>query len=283
MNSRTPTPTQWQLLSNYLDGSLSAREQAEVETLLKRDPQAAAELEALRQLRSLLRNLPQRRVPHNFTLTRSMAQAQKAPPILPWLRLSSILAALLMVFLFSLDLLPATTTARQTDSSAYEMEAFSAPGSETRPTLPPIIYWNGQPAGQRALSAPQGMGGGAAEDMNTTSKYGVESLPFDPNQPVITQPVPLLPQSSSTPTIVAPHSTPMPAPPLPQGAQPVLGLRPEEGGQVLNTNPIETTTFTAAPPPLQQPTLRQWAALAAGSLAILLGLLTLWLKKRRPG
>ena len=61
-----------ELLSSYLDGHLNPSEITRLEARLKTDPQLASVLTDLRATRSLLRKLPQRRAPRNFTLTRKM-------------------------------------------------------------------------------------------------------------------------------------------------------------------------------------------------------------------
>ena len=61
-----------ELLSSYLDGQLSSSDVNRLEIRIKTDPQLASVLTDLRATRSLLRKLPQRRAPRNFTLTRKM-------------------------------------------------------------------------------------------------------------------------------------------------------------------------------------------------------------------
>jgi hypothetical protein len=240
MNSRPLSPHQQQLLSEYADGNLSMRQKAEVEALLKDNPQAAATLQELRQVRTLLRSLPARRLPHNFTLTRSMAQAQKRPPLLPWLRFSSILAALLMVFVVFLDLQP-RNIAPQT------AEMYNS--AEAAPTAP-IIYWNGQSGNRAADAQVMGMGGNA--EAGPTNK-----LPIQPTPPAQK----FLPENNNNA--------------LPSDAQPILGLRPEEGGQILATQP--GSQQQSVPPNLPLP---QWVKIILAILTVLLGTLSIWLNNR---
>ncbi len=267
MNTRPLSPHQQQLLSEYLDDRLSARQKAEVEALLRDNPEAATTLENLRQLRLLLRNLPARRLPHNFTLTRQMAQQQKRPPVLSWLRLSSILAMLLTVFLVTLDLLPRGATAPQTIATA-DMYTYAA----AAPT-PPIIYWNGNPGNPAANAGAMGMGGGA--EAGPLSKSDSAPRPIDPQQPVVTQPV-IVEQPVSPPdTATAENNSAARS----ADAQPILGLRPEEAGQVLDTRPNSTQlTGNESTPPATTPL--RWAQIGLAALTVLLGLLTLWGYKR---
>jgi anti-sigma factor RsiW len=94
-----------ELLSAYLDGQLSQAETTRLETRLKSDPQLRAVFDDLSQPRALLRQLPARRAPRNFTLTPKMAGLK--PPIpraFPLFRFASALAAILFVFSFAVNL-----------------------------------------------------------------------------------------------------------------------------------------------------------------------------------
>lgn len=65
-----------ELLSAYLDGELSEREQADMDARLSRDPALRAELRAMHGTVSLLRELPPVAPPRNFLLTPSMVKAR---------------------------------------------------------------------------------------------------------------------------------------------------------------------------------------------------------------
>jgi len=93
-----------ELLSSYLDGQLSPSDAARLESRLKTDTQLASVLNDLRATRTLLRKLPARRAPRNFTLTRKMVgQNPPLPRAYPFFRLASALATLLFVFSFGLN------------------------------------------------------------------------------------------------------------------------------------------------------------------------------------
>ena len=61
-----------ELLSSYLDGQLNPSDAARLESRLKTEVQLASVLNDLRATRTLLRKLPARKAPRNFTLTRKM-------------------------------------------------------------------------------------------------------------------------------------------------------------------------------------------------------------------
>src|SRR5690349_20667774 len=66
-------------LSAYLDGQLSPSDSARLESRLQSDPELASAYDDLRATRGILRKLPSRRAPRNFTLTRKMAGLK--PPL----------------------------------------------------------------------------------------------------------------------------------------------------------------------------------------------------------
>ena len=90
----------WQRLSAYIDGQLSAKESAFLATRLKNDPALQAALDDLKTLRGALRNLPQLRAPRNFTLTPQMARGRtpRAARLYPTFRLASVVLSLLFIF-----------------------------------------------------------------------------------------------------------------------------------------------------------------------------------------
>jgi anti-sigma factor RsiW len=93
-----------ELLSAYLDGQLKPSDSARLESRLKSDPELVAVMDDLRAARNLLRRLPQRRAPRNFTLTRKMVgQNPPMPRAYPFFRFATTLATLLLFFTFGLN------------------------------------------------------------------------------------------------------------------------------------------------------------------------------------
>ena len=86
-----------ELLSSYLDGELKPSDSARLEARLIRDADLRAVLDDLRSARNLVRRLPLRKAPRNFTLTPKMVG--KNPPLprtYPAFRFVSALATLLL-------------------------------------------------------------------------------------------------------------------------------------------------------------------------------------------
>jgi hypothetical protein len=99
---------EWEALSAYLDGQLSAKERTRLETRLEQMPELRSALEDLRQTRSVLRSQPKVRAPRNFTLTPDMVGLKARPvrraPAYPFFRLASALAGFLFLLVLVGDL-----------------------------------------------------------------------------------------------------------------------------------------------------------------------------------
>jgi len=95
-----------ELLSSYLDGQLNTTELARLETRLTSDPELASVLTDLRAARGILRKLPTRKAPRNFTLTRKMVGLNPPlPRAYPIFRFSTAFAAILLLISFAANLL----------------------------------------------------------------------------------------------------------------------------------------------------------------------------------
>lgn len=112
--TRQPSFRDVEKLSAYLDGQLSTAETARLEPRIAANPALAAVLEAMRQSRSVLRRLPQRRAPRNFTLTPRMAGLRAPTPrAVPVLRFATVLATVLLAITFATNTLAPMSTSLQ--------------------------------------------------------------------------------------------------------------------------------------------------------------------------
>lgn len=92
-------------LSSYLDGQLSPSDSARIESRLSSDPELASAYNDIRAARSILRKLPARKAPRNFTLTRQMVGLK--PPLprsYSFFRFSTALATILLMLTFAANL-----------------------------------------------------------------------------------------------------------------------------------------------------------------------------------
>jgi len=181
-----------ELLSAYLDGQLNPSESARLETRLNSDPQLASVLTDLRTTRSLLRKLPARRAPRNFTLTRKMVgQNPPLPRAYPIFRFATALATLLFVFSFGLN-----SFSRLAQASPYgigggggcdgpdcaDAQTFSAPAATEAPAeqAPSAAL---APAPTQILT-PEITNGARIAD-TPASKAGDSANGINPNQPQV--------------------------------------------------------------------------------------------------
>src|SRR5512140_2854270 len=108
-----------ELLSAYLDGRLKPSDAARLEARLSTDADLKATLEDLRQTRTLLRRLPQRRAPRNFRLTPRMVGIKPpAPRAYPAFRFATALVALLFVAAVALNAFVPFAAARVAPAAA---------------------------------------------------------------------------------------------------------------------------------------------------------------------
>jgi hypothetical protein len=152
------SPKDWQLLSEYLDGQLSPRDRSKLELRINSRPELRDGLEELRRLRSVLRSVPRRKVPHNFTLTRAMVEKPAASRWTSWIPALSFSSAL-ATFLLIISLLtrmpggvPATMVSPESEAERVMMVEPEAAVMHDAQEAPPIIVWEAPGFG--------GMGGG---------------------------------------------------------------------------------------------------------------------------
>jgi hypothetical protein len=103
---RTAAERREETLSAYIDGELSSRERANLERALTRDATLRAELEELRQVVGLMKAVPRAPLPRSFTLDPAVyGRARQAwLQLYPVLRTATVLATVVLVFLFAGDL-----------------------------------------------------------------------------------------------------------------------------------------------------------------------------------
>jgi hypothetical protein len=240
------SPQDWQQLSAYLDGQLSTTEKERLETRLRTQTNLRSGLEEISQTRAVLRSVPHRKVPHNFTLTRAMVAEQT-------MRRSAWFPVLSFTSLASLVVLVAVSLLSQFQSGALSAApaapvAMQAARSAAQPTSQPmIIQWGnggiGGGGGGDGGAVPQtatGMGGASPQEPQAktmmkgqpTPEAGIESGPAatEVGAPALAAP------DAGTPT-EAPAATSEPAfatPPF--GATPT----PPEAGLVPGAPPAAT-------------------------------------------
>jgi anti-sigma factor RsiW len=125
-------------LSAYLDGQLSQSMRTRLEIRIQSDPAFAAALEELRQTCALLRRTPQRRAPHNFTLTPRMVGIRPpVPRLVPVLSWASAVAMLLFIFTLGTSLVGHLSVGTAAPIGAAAPSTFGGGGPAVAATAAP--------------------------------------------------------------------------------------------------------------------------------------------------
>jgi hypothetical protein len=144
-------------LSAFLDGQLPGPERRALEVRLASDPELASVMEAMRQSRALLRKLPQRRAPRNFTL--SPQRVSKKPPLpraYPALQWATGLASLIFILSLAIGTLGPVASTMRMASAPRGMGgggAETAAATEAALMAPPEVYATEAPAEEYATEA----------------------------------------------------------------------------------------------------------------------------------
>ena len=178
--TRTLTPQDVEQLSAYLDGQLPVREKMLLELRLRDDPALQEELKALAHTHLVLRSLPKRRAPRNFTLTPAMLTRRAGLRLFPVFRLASALAGILLVLVFTGDLLlggtamSAVPEAVSSRPVVNQTEKMAAPENSA-----PMITWNTPATAPDIVAEPGAMGRGGGPASPTLA----ETEPAVPGRP----------------------------------------------------------------------------------------------------
>jgi len=90
-------------LSAHIDGELSNKDQKIVEKLLSDHPAANSSLEQLRQVKNIVKLLPIRKVPRNFTISNEEVNRSLIPNLAGVLRYVSVVSAALLAVVLAFD------------------------------------------------------------------------------------------------------------------------------------------------------------------------------------
>ncbi len=239
-------------LSAYLDGELSpAQSQVFVERLQSK-PALQVRLEKLRQTKRMLADLPRMRAPRRYTLSPEMVSVRqpKKQPFVGTLRLASALAAVMLMVLFGVEFLFTSGPLARTQMATAPMleEAMMDSGEPA-----PLILW-GQTGSGGADAKANGMGGGV-ELMEEPMM--IESMPVELEAAVEEEPV----------AGEVPEDTPVEAPEIvlealpaeqeeayalqmpmdDENGMPILGINPEEGGEIISRSTDSAIVEPAQP------------------------------------
>jgi len=271
-----------ELLSSYLDDQLSPSEQELVEKRLESDSTYKEAFEKLRQTRLILRSLPQRSAPCNFTLSAEVNKKKvNIPSFFQIFRFSSVVAVLGLVILLVFDFLPSI---RQSVIN-QKLEVAQAPAAAApaaKSNEPPMIITRG--TSQPEVLGKGGGGGGNGQTGAITSD-AIPQPTAEPsalrNEKVIPPAQTLSPQVEST--LVAPPEDTLVAPQIKEpesaisGPGPILGIPPSnERGGVLSTLSVQPPTLNT-----EIVDALRISEMVLGALALLTGIIAFLLHKKQ--
>ncbi len=171
----TPSFRDVELISALLDEKLPREQAARLQLRIVADPELASIYRQLSQTRALLRKLPTRRAPRNFTLTPKMAGVKAPTPrTFPLFRIASAFASLLLVLTFAFNGLGQLAANMPAAAPAYGIGGGPMAESmeEPRPQS-----GGGSEVEQPALAAPP-----ASEDSANAPTEESMSLAVEPTQ-----------------------------------------------------------------------------------------------------
>ena len=243
------SPRDWEALSAYLDGQLTLKERQLLETRMQSRADLRAALDELRRTREVLGARLAVRAPRNFTLTHEMAgirpRSRPAMVLFPAMRLTSVLAGLMFIFVVLGDLLGVGRLASQpmmaveqegevaveaapeelaltaTEAPALAMEAPAAEAVEAPPAAKAVEA--ATPTLGLALAQPivvetvivegypqeRGMGGGEGEtQLDQGALSQMAPAPTATPLPTATLTPTLTPQPSPSPVVTVQPVTP---------------------------------------------------------------------------
>lgn len=129
-------------ITAYLDGQLSAAERAQLEKELAQNSHLQAELEAQRQVKASLSQLPRLKAPRNFTLDPAV-YGQRRPSfafqIYPKLRLASAAMTVLLVAVVAVEWTVSSNFEPAAAPMASQTDQAEVAMAEPVPTLPPPV------------------------------------------------------------------------------------------------------------------------------------------------
>lgn len=120
-------------LSAYIDGQLNTSELARLESRLNSDPELVSVLDDLRATRGILRQLPKRKAPRNFTLTRKMVGLKPPlPRTYPIFRFATVFASLMLMLSLSVNAMSPYVSFSAPSMFAY---GFGGGGGSAEPAV----------------------------------------------------------------------------------------------------------------------------------------------------
>jgi hypothetical protein len=159
-----------------LDGQLSPSESARLESRLSSDPELASAFNDLRAARGILRKLPARKAPRNFTLTRQMVGLK--PPLprsYSFFRFSTAFATVLFTLTFAANALSRVPLMGDTYAGGFGMGGGGVAESAAATEAP-------------VAEEPYGIGGGPTAEAPAAMEQAVPAVTQTPAATMVPAP-----------------------------------------------------------------------------------------------
>lgn len=161
----------YQLLSTYMDGQLSTREKARVESMLAGDPDFKIAFDEFTRLKKMMKAMPKAKAPRNFTLSAAVApQKPQRFFLAPALNYAALVTAIIFVFLFAGTRLALPFTTKQAEAPQAMVLSASDESAAVSPTSMPMINWG-------MYGGIGGKGGGGAEGSGLGGGPSIAAVP----------------------------------------------------------------------------------------------------------
>jgi hypothetical protein len=163
-------------LSAYLDGQLTTSELARMESRLNSDPEFDSILSDIRAARGILRQLPKRKAPRNFTLTRQMVGLKPPlPRTYPVFKFATVFASLMLMLSLSVNAMSPYVSFSAPSMFAYGVGSGGGgceePCGEAAAAEAPMLEMAPSAAEEGALPATEPQ----MDTMQATKEAGTES------------------------------------------------------------------------------------------------------------
>ena len=266
MKDKRPRTHDLILLTAYLDNELTPPQRQGLEARLEHDSILRETLENMRKTKFILGGLPHLKAPRSFTLTPEMVsvRCKKQPPLFTALRLASSIAVVLLVTLVGIELIfSGGLGAGLMASQALETASDSV---EHQESAEPLILW-AEP-GENEASA---MGGGSDERVYSTDIESADNMDMEAEVAPMEEDLQSGVLSEEAETSKAVDEG--------EAESPILGLNPEEGGDMIERSESAIAEDEAGPGIFLG--AFRWAQITLGVIAVA-GLISLWvLRKKR--
>jgi len=291
--SKTLTDKDWIMISAYLDNALSHTEAEKIKIRLEQEPSFKKGFDEIAYTRRMLRSLPQKRAPRNFTLSPTKTKAPiRTPWLQPALKYVSIAMAVMTVVLFVspyffFGMPAAVSQANETGTLSMEKSSDDTGNLES----PAIIYWNpilgmggGGGTPDDSVTFAGGRGGGPVSTIPITESVdapGETETPALAATPLAEEEVPSLaavPPTAEASSLATPQVTGEASTQEDNAGDLstlILGLpEPEYRGTVMETDQASKSTAQ------ETLSLRILLVFITGGIALLSGIIAFILRKR---